>query len=90
MKGLHAQEVKIDRNNTIKENLATVVTPIRLTGLELQGYGGTWRGDGIYIGDHNDFKDLLYFWNIRASGLFVEFLPKNKITRFKNFINNIK
>lgn len=89
LKGLHAQEVKINPNNTIKENLASVVTPIRLTGLELQGYGGTWRGDGIYIGDHNNFKDLLYFWNIRASGLFVEFLPKNKMARFKNFISKV-
>lgn len=41
---------------------------------------------GIYIGDENDFCDLLYFWNLRASGLFIEFLPKNKIERFKEFI----
>lgn len=86
LKGLHAQEVELKPGNIIEKNLAGAVTPIRLTGLELQGYGGTWRGEGIYIGDHNDFKDLLYFWNIRSSGLFVEFLPKDKTTRFKKLL----
>lgn len=51
-----------------------------------RGWNLHWRGDGIYIGDENDFYDLLYFWNLRASGLFIEFLPKNKIERFKEFI----
>lgn len=86
LKGLRAKEVKIPIDNSIDKELANTIYPIKLTGLELYGYGGTWRGDGIYIGDENDFYDLLYFWNLRASGLFVEFLPKGKIERFKEFI----
>lgn len=86
LKGLRSREIKISTNNSITKNLAGNISPIRLTALELDGYGGTWRENGIYIGNENDFYDLLYFWNLRASGLFIEFLPKNKIERFKEFI----
>ncbi len=86
LKGLRSREIKISTNNPIANNLAENISPIRLTALELDGYGGTWRGNGIYIGDGNDFYDLLYFWNLRASGLFIEFLSKDKIERFKEFI----
>jgi len=86
LKGLRSREIKISTNNSVTKDLAENISPIRFTALELDGYGGTWRGNGIYIGDENDFYDLLYFWNLRASGLFIEFLPKNKIERFKEFI----
>lgn len=86
LKGLRSREIKISTNDPISKNLAENISPIRLTALELDGYGGTWRGNGIYIGNENDFFDLLYFWNLRASGLFIEFLPKDKVERFKEFI----
>ena len=89
LKGLQSREIKISTNNPIPKNLAETISPIRLTASELIGYGGNWRGDGIYVGDENDFYDLLYFWNLRASGLFIEFLPKNKIKRFKEYIDTI-
>jgi len=86
---LRSREIKISTNSSIPKNLAETISPIRLTASELIGYGGNWRGDGIYVGDENDFYDLLYFWNLRASGLFIEFLPKNKIKRFKKYIDAI-
>lgn len=87
LKGLRSREIKISTNDPISKNLAENISPIRLTALELDGYGGTWwESNGIYIGNENDFFDLLYFWNLRASGLFIEFLPKDKIERFKEFI----
>jgi len=89
LKGLRSREIKISTNSSIPKNLAETISPIRLTASELIGYGGTWQGDGIYVGDENNFYDLLYFWNLRASGLFIEFLPKNKIKRFKEYIDAI-
>ncbi|NMB80611.1 MAG: hypothetical protein GYA14_02200 [Ignavibacteria bacterium] len=86
LKGLRSREIKISTTDSVSKNLAENISPIKLTALELNGYGGTWRGNGIYIGNENDFYDLLNFWNLRASGLFIEFLPKNKIERFKEFI----
>lgn len=86
LKRLWSREIKISTNDPISKNLAENISPIRLTALELDGYGCTWEDNGIYIGNKNDFFDLLYFWNLRASGLFIEFLPKDKIERFKEFI----
>jgi hypothetical protein len=89
LKGLRSREIKISTNSSIPKNLAETISPIRLTASELIDYGGNWRGDGIYVGDENDFYDLLYFWNLRAHGLFIEFLPKNRSERFKEYIDAI-
>ncbi len=86
LKGLRSREVELSTDASIPNKLTENITPIKLTGLELRGYGGTWRGDGIYIGDEKNFYDLIYFWNLRASGLFIEFLPKEEVKRFKEFI----
>jgi len=86
LKGLKSKEIKILANNSVTKNLAETISPIGLTASELDGYGGTWRGNGVYIGNGNNFNDLLYFWNLRASGLALEFLPKDKVERFKNYI----
>jgi len=86
LKGLHSEEVSISPNENINSGLVEKIYPLRLTGLKLNGYGGPWRGDGIYIGNEKDFYDLLYFWNLRAAGLVLEFLPKNNAERFKGFI----
>jgi hypothetical protein len=60
-----------------------------LTGAELEGYGGTLRdsGMGIYVGDETDFRDLLFFWNLRAAGATVEFLPLSHVEQFQPFIS---
>lgn len=86
LKGLRSREVKISGNSPIAKELVKSIYPIKLTTSELKAYGGTWRGDGIYFGEENNFNDLLYFWNLRASGLAMEFLPKNSIERFREFI----
>jgi len=86
LEGLRSREIKISANNPIPKNLTETISPIRLTASELDGYGDTWRGNGIYIGNGNDFNDLLYLWNLRASGLALEFLPKDKVERFKDYI----
>jgi len=86
LKGMRSKVVYISINGPFNKELVSDISPIKLTGSELIGYGGTWGGNGIYVGDENNFDDLLYFWNLRASGLSVDFLPKNKIERFREFI----
>jgi len=86
IKGLKSKEVSIENDNSIDGNLAISITPINATSLDLNGYGGTWRGNGIFVGLDNDFTNLLYFWNLRASGLLLEFLPKNHTERFEKYI----
>jgi hypothetical protein len=86
LKGLRSKEITITQDGNIDKNLVKSITPIIATALELKGYGGTWRGNGFYVGSENDFSDLLYFWNLRASGLILEFLPKTHTGRFNDLL----
>ncbi len=86
LKGLKSKEINIPKNGSIDKHLANSAAPISVTTLELDGYDGTWRGNGLYVGSENDFKDLLNFWNLRASGLGLKFLPKDHLGRFDEYI----
>lgn len=86
LKGLKSREANITKTGNVDSKISKSISQISATTLELDGYNGTWRGNGLYIGSENDFADLLYFWNLRASGLILEFLPKDHIARFKGFI----
>jgi hypothetical protein len=88
VKGLRSQVINIGKNETIISNLSNGISPIIATSLRLSGYGGTWRGDGLYVGDVNNFNDLLQFWNLRAAGLSIEFLPNKQAQRYYQFINS--
>lgn len=55
LKGLRSGEIKISTTDSVPKNLAENISPIKLTALELNGYGGAWRGDGIYIGEGMEF-----------------------------------
>ena len=86
LKGLRSHKISIPKNGSINIDFAKGVTPIMATTMVLDGFGGPLRRDGFYIGFENDFSDLLYFWNLRASGLTIEFLPKDHVGRFNDFI----
>ncbi len=85
-KGLRSREMGIALGRPIDAHLVKAVSPIVATVTQLRGYGGTWRGNGLYVGSESDFTDLLYFWNLRASGLQLEFLPRGHVARFEDFI----
>ena len=67
LKDLRSEEITISPNESINKKLVEKTHPLKATKLELKGYGGAWRGNGIYIGDIGNFSDLLYFWNLRFS-----------------------
>lgn len=87
-RGLRASEVKIDPGAEVPEALAGKITPALLSGIDLRGYGGAVHSQsgGVYVGDANDFEDLVNFWNIRASGGLVEFLCLSAAARLDAFI----
>jgi len=86
LKGLRAKEIKIPLGGILEEKLVRSIDPIRLTDAELRGSIGLLRQNGIYIGQETNFYDLVNFWNLRATGLAVQFLAKNHIARFEKFI----
>lgn len=83
IKGLRAQELKISPTDNLTMNPRKSFGPIDLTGCELRGYGTgvRYNGNGLYIGDSDNFTDLLTFWNIRASDIRLVFLAKNQLER---------
>ncbi|TFE67174.1 hypothetical protein A7Q09_01575 [Methylacidiphilum sp. Yel] len=63
--------------------------PLDLTGygLQLLDRPANFSSHIIYIGDHRSFTDLVEFWNIRATGRIVVFVP---IVAYQNFEHSIR
>ena len=83
--GLRAKKVAIAPDAAVPADLVRKTTPMRLTGADLRGSGGsfrTWAG-GLYFGDASDLADLTTFWNIRAGGAAIEFVCLKAIERLK-------
>ncbi len=85
-KALRAVEIKIEKAKSVPVKLATTISPIALTEHEIKQYGGRRIEAGIYVGDKNDFLDLVNFWNIRASGSYITFLSKTNSKRFLPYV----
>ena len=87
LKGLRADTFFLRSNADIPADLATFVTPLTLTferlRLRSESFG---RKSGLFIGDPNSFSDLTTFWNLRAGGTHVEFLPNIETSRADAFI----
>jgi hypothetical protein len=83
--GLRATKVAIAPDAAVPADLARKTTPMRLTGADLRGSGGsfrTWTG-GLYFGTAGDVADLTTFWNIRAGGAAIEFVCLKALERLK-------
>lgn len=85
-KALRAKEVKIETKKSLPALLGKMISPILLTEHQIKTYGGNKRGSGIYVGDQKNFYDLINFWNIRASGSYLTFLPKKNSKRFLPYV----
>jgi len=85
LEGLHGNVVEIgdDMVFQLGASAPKSITPILLTSSELKYYDERLYGNGIFVGDENDFTDLCLFWNVRATGTIVEFLPRNHLQKFK-------
>lgn len=86
LKGLKSHEKKLTSSDNLDKELIKLITPIETTSLELNGSSGCLKEDGIYIGEEDNFTDLINFWNLRASGINIKFLPKNSFAKFKDYI----
>ncbi|HEU4678945.1 MAG TPA: hypothetical protein VFS35_05450, partial [Terrimicrobiaceae bacterium] len=87
VEGLHAQERTLSYGEPLSIDCRKSFGPIELTGAQLRGYGSgfPWGGNGIYIGDSTNFDDLISFWNIRAAGNSIVYVPKNCPERSMSF-----
>lgn len=81
--GLRAKEYSIEKGSEIDDSLNRTISPIHATAMELEGYGGTFKGHGVYLGDEASFYDLISYWNLRAAGIIVGFVPLGSIERYE-------
>ncbi len=81
---LKARELKASFANVTKINLNETISPIDFTvyGLTRLGYGGGFSSHLVYIGNPTNTYDLVEFWNMRASGTEILFVPT---THYKKF-----
>lgn len=87
LKGLRAKKIQIENGKHLDAEIATKINPITLTSIGLKNYRRElFRDDGVYVGDSDSFEDLLFFWNLRASGLWIDFLPIVEHERFIDII----
>lgn len=86
LKGLKARRIILKNTEDVNRKLSQSVYPLALTCDRLQGYGGGFPERGIYIGDPNSFDDLISFWNLRASGLDLQFFLPFNPRRLDSFV----
>lgn len=73
---LRSNVIHIAKRDAVPANWVTQINPLSLTGFHLRAYGASRRDPGgVYIGDSADFADLVCFWNLRAAGSSIVFLP---------------
>lgn len=71
---INAKPLKIDSRTTFQKQFLRAYFPRDITGAHLKNTRSPTREcDGIFIGSANSWKDLLEYWNIRATGVFLAF-----------------
>lgn len=95
--------LNISSTKELDSGLMLNPAPIHISTLDTHlwdsGYG--WNTSGIYIGDHENFNDLVNFWNLKATGLDILFVPfkyaemyrqvvKIHVERIKKFDDKLK
>lgn len=85
-KRMKARKVDIVSRKSIPGILGSTIHPLQLTQIDLRLYGGSSRESGVFVGDEKSFKDMVSFWNLRASGIDLAFLSVNTPSNFYTYI----
>lgn len=67
---LSADKIVLDTKKPLPDNLYEHLLPSNITTYELLRYrSDQWGNPGFYVGDSQDFTDLVNFWNLRAADI---------------------
>ena len=64
---LGTERLVLQRTDPVPPEIRTRLTPSRLTAVDLDA-DEPGPDNGIYVGDADNFEDLVNFWNVRAAG----------------------
>lgn len=89
-RGLRARSINLPQL-TPPADYDTLLLPVDFTGYGVRRFGGTasFSSHIIFIGDHRDSADLVEFWNLRATGRTVVFVPAEAYHPFEPLIRLI-
>ena len=87
---LRAQSLTFDSPEKANE-CQEVIPPIQVTDYDLHLFGrsANFSSHIIYIGDHRNWLDLIEFWNIRATGRSVAFVPIEHRQAFERVLRRV-
>ncbi len=90
-RALKAKQIKCSLKSIKKLDLLDIISPIDFTSYLLStfGRGGSFSSHIIYIGNPHNLKDLVEFWNMRAAGKEILFVPTKKYDLFEDNIKKI-
>lgn len=76
------KKIVIDVNQPIPDSLYEHLTPSNITTYDLRGGRPPgWDNPGFYVGDAQDFDDLVNFWNLRAANIELLFYDSKHAAR---------
>jgi len=81
-KGMRAETSPIDLGGDLDSEMSQFNPPLKTTGLHLNSNQGYWSYRGFYFGDPNSFRELVHYWNLRAAGHVLWFIPSGEEKRF--------
>ncbi len=84
-RGLKAKKIRIKNNEKVNSKLIQNIYPLVLTRDRLNLYR-KFKEFGVYVGLSNNYDDMINFWNLRASGMDIQFLPSDT-NRLNDFLN---
>lgn len=87
---LKPKEIEFKPDIIDKNNLYDIGSPIWLTPHGLEDYGSnshSMSSHVIYLGNVTNWKDLVEFWNLRALGISIIYLPYENFKDFKKSVS---
>jgi hypothetical protein len=83
---LEPERVRIPAGGEVTADLAQASLPWDVTYRRLRLYGRSgWQQPGLFVGRAGEPLDLLDFWNLRAAGVHVTFIPIEHVSRMQAF-----
>jgi hypothetical protein len=70
----------VTRGHSLPEHYWRANGPLNVTryGLSVHKDRGAWNRPGLFVGNFSLFSDLIEYWNLRAAGVDVLFLPEDE------------
>jgi len=84
---LGTERLVLQRTDAVPPEIRTRLTPSRLTAVDLDA-DESGPDNGIYVGDADNFDDLVNFWNIRAAGAGIVFYDPRHAARLTPLLDS--